>query len=62
MRSSLPANLTVSGAASRLEGPLLFLRQRKHVLKPPGHFPGQDKFSNIMQQGRHYCRIRHVPG
>lgn len=31
MRSSLPANLTVSGAASRLEGPLLFLRRSLDV-------------------------------
>ena len=31
MRSSLPANLTVSGAASRLEGPLLFLRRTLDV-------------------------------
>jgi V/A-type H+-transporting ATPase subunit B len=31
MRSSLPLNLTVTGAASRLEGPLLFLRRTLDV-------------------------------
>ncbi len=31
MRSSLPLNLTVTGAASRLEGPLLFLRRTLNV-------------------------------